>query len=414
MDVDRRRGPRAGRIRPRLVGHAAEPAAARRPGGWRRRSRRKPRSNGMRPAGRSSPPHPAPIWPSRPVMPTRRIGSSRWICRGGSRPENCPRSSAPLPSKPTPARDVSVSARWPAASSRRRPRDERAVVEAYTRGVNAGLHSLRARPWEYLLLRASPRDWLPEDSVLVVHSMWWQLQYGSITAELDRRRLERAAAASATPAAAQELISFVYAGHSEWDTPNYSADAPCVQAACTESARVLTQPFPALLRFAAAPAADGQERGQARQQQLGGRRHPHPFGNRAHRQRHAPRPGCSGGVVSGAAARHRRHAARHHRRHLAGHAGGGRRFERAGGLGLHQQLRRFLRRALGQVCERRFRRASRTHPGARRRRRGSRIPRRGRGRAARWRRHTPTMSRAASVRRWPGSRPARRRPTSGC
>ena len=135
------------------------------------------------------------------------------------------------------------------------PDGERAVVEAYTRGVNTGLHSLHTRPWEYLMLRAAPRDWSPEDSVLVVFSMWWQLQYGSITAELDRRRLERAAAAAATAAAAHGLITFVYAGHSDWDTPNYSAEAPCVQAACTDSARVLTEPFPALLRFAAAPAA---------------------------------------------------------------------------------------------------------------------------------------------------------------
>jgi penicillin amidase len=138
------------------------------------------------------------------------------------------------------------------------PADERAVIEAYARGANAGLHSLRARPWEYLLLRTNPREWLPEDSVLVIHSMWWQLQYGSVTGELDRLRLSRAAGASSTPAAAHELITFVYAGHSEWDTPNYSAEAPCVQAACTDSARVLTQPFPALLRFAAAPATDAQ------------------------------------------------------------------------------------------------------------------------------------------------------------
>jgi penicillin amidase len=89
--------------------------------------------------------------------------------------------------------------------------------------------------------------------------MWWQLQYGSVTGELDRRRLERAAATSATPAAAHALITFVYAGHSEWDTPNYSAEAPCVQAACTDSARVLTQPFPALLRFAAAAEQPGQD-----------------------------------------------------------------------------------------------------------------------------------------------------------
>jgi penicillin amidase len=140
------------------------------------------------------------------------------------------------------------------------PPDERAVVEAYARGVNAGLAGLDARPWEYLLLRAAPRAWLPEDSVLVVHSMWWQLQYNSIVNEIVRRRLQRAAAAAATPQAARELIEFVYAGRSEWDTPNYSAEARCLQAACAGNARVLTQPFPALLRFAAAaPRAGGEE-----------------------------------------------------------------------------------------------------------------------------------------------------------
>ncbi len=75
--------------------------------------------------------------------------------------------------------------------------DERAVIDAYARGVNAGLASLATRPWEYLLLRARPRAWLPEDSVLVVHSMWWQLQYSTLTGDIDRRRLERAAAAAA-------------------------------------------------------------------------------------------------------------------------------------------------------------------------------------------------------------------------
>jgi penicillin amidase len=130
------------------------------------------------------------------------------------------------------------------------PPEERAVIESYARGVNAGLSSLDARPWEYLLLHATPRPWLPEDSVLVVHAMWWQLQYNAIVAELGRRRLERAAAASGAPAAAHELITFVYAGHSDWDTPNYSADARCVDVLCSGTARVRTRPFPALLRFA--------------------------------------------------------------------------------------------------------------------------------------------------------------------
>jgi penicillin G amidase len=131
------------------------------------------------------------------------------------------------------------------------PAEERAVAESYTRGVNAGLASLATRPWEYLLLRASPRAWTPEDSVLVVHSMWWQLQYSTLTGDVDRLRLERAAAAAAGEDAARELITFVYTGHSEWDTPNYAADAGCLEAACAHSARVLARPFPVLLRFAA-------------------------------------------------------------------------------------------------------------------------------------------------------------------
>lgn len=132
------------------------------------------------------------------------------------------------------------------------PPSELAIIEAYTHGINDGLNSLHARPWEYLLLRAAPRAWSSEDSVLVVHSMWWQLQYGSLREEIDRRRLERAATTGGDAAGAHALITFVYAGHSDWDSPNYSAEAPCVHAACTDSASVLTQSFPALLRFAGA------------------------------------------------------------------------------------------------------------------------------------------------------------------
>jgi penicillin amidase len=141
---------------------------------------------------------------------------------------------------------------------------ERAIVESYARGVNAGRASLSSRPWEYLLLRAEPRDWAPEDSVLVVHSMWWQLQYGSVTAEIDRRRLERAAARSADAQAAHALIAFAYAGHSDWDSPNYSAEGSCVRAGCADDSRVLTHPFPALLRFGApaAPADAGDAGGE--------------------------------------------------------------------------------------------------------------------------------------------------------
>ena len=54
--------------------------------------------------------------------------------------------------------------------------DERALLAAYTDGVNAGLRSLRARPFEYLVLRTDPQPWKPEDSVLVIYAMTLDLQ----------------------------------------------------------------------------------------------------------------------------------------------------------------------------------------------------------------------------------------------
>lgn len=137
--------------------------------------------------------------------------------------------------------------------------EQRAIVEAYARGVNAGVASLESRPWEYLLLRAQPREWLPEDSVLVVHSMWWQLQWGPLRDELDRRRVERALAKQGDADAAHALVTFVWAGHSDWDTPNYGKDAACVQAACSQSADVQSQPFPTLLKFTGPTGPAGGE-----------------------------------------------------------------------------------------------------------------------------------------------------------
>lgn len=139
--------------------------------------------------------------------------------------------------------------------------DERAIIDAYVRGVNAGRAALDSRPWEYLLLRAEPRAWTAEDSVLVVYSMWWQLQHGSLNAEIDRRRLERAAAArpGATPGDAHALIAFLYAGHSEWDTPNYGSEmctVDCVQPAPAYP-RLLSFPGPVAAQSGPEPKVPG-------------------------------------------------------------------------------------------------------------------------------------------------------------
>jgi len=63
--------------------------------------------------------------------------------------------------------------------------EERAVLTAYTEGVNAGLAALGAKPWEYLVLRTDPVPWVPEDTVLVIDAMFLDLQHGDGSYESD-------------------------------------------------------------------------------------------------------------------------------------------------------------------------------------------------------------------------------------
>ena len=53
--------------------------------------------------------------------------------------------------------------------------DQRRILDAYTAGVNAGLDDLRARPFEYWVLRRRPEPWRPEDTILVLYSMFLDL-----------------------------------------------------------------------------------------------------------------------------------------------------------------------------------------------------------------------------------------------
>ncbi len=107
---------------------------------------------------------------------------------------------------------------------------QRAWIEAYTRGVNRGLTALRARPWEYGVLMIAPEPWRAEDSVLVVHSMWWELQHHDIDAERTRReivaRLESLATAASKEEAdasrAANVAAFLFPRSGDWDAPNFA------------------------------------------------------------------------------------------------------------------------------------------------------------------------------------------------
>jgi penicillin amidase len=54
--------------------------------------------------------------------------------------------------------------------------EDRAILEAYAAGVNAGLAALGAKPFEYYVVRDTPQPWRPEDSYLVAYSMTLDLQ----------------------------------------------------------------------------------------------------------------------------------------------------------------------------------------------------------------------------------------------
>jgi penicillin amidase len=87
----------------------------------------------------------------------------------------------------------------------------RAVLDAYAAGVNSGLSGLRKPPFEYLLLRQDPRPWRPEDSLLVVLSMFITLQdyTGSYESTL----------ATMTEVMPKAMVDLMAPDGTEWDSP---------------------------------------------------------------------------------------------------------------------------------------------------------------------------------------------------
>ncbi len=97
--------------------------------------------------------------------------------------------------------------------------EHQAIIDAYARGVNDGLGSLRARPWEYLVLGSRPAAWLPEDSVLVLHAMWWQLQYLGFHREILRREVNDRLGGPLCGRQWKCALSFFYPPRTRWDAP---------------------------------------------------------------------------------------------------------------------------------------------------------------------------------------------------
>ncbi len=119
----------------------------------------------------------------------------------------------------------------------RLPPPERGLLESYAAGVNAGLASLRASPFEYLLLRQRPEPWQARDSLLVVYTMFLQLNDSRAEADLQRGLLQ-----SVLP---QDVFRFVYSISAEWEAPidGLVADAVPVPGEASYDLRRLEDAF---------------------------------------------------------------------------------------------------------------------------------------------------------------------------
>ncbi|RDZ29002.1 penicillin acylase family protein [Lysobacter silvisoli] len=121
--------------------------------------------------------------------------------------------------------------------------EQRALLQAYTDGVNDGLDALGAKPWPYLLLGTQPQRWQLADSALVGFAMYFDLQDGDNARERALWTLR-----GATPTALYALLTH---DGSSWDAPLFGTargDAQLPDAATLD------------LRSLPAPSADAPVR----------------------------------------------------------------------------------------------------------------------------------------------------------
>ncbi len=108
------------------------------------------------------------------------------------------------------------------------------LLGAYAAGVNAGTAELKGRPFEYLLLGATPQEWLPEDSILVVLAMFVQLQDPEA-----HTKIQRGLVAEQLPDA---VARFLYADATDWDAAqdNTHRDDPVIPTASQYDLRLMS------------------------------------------------------------------------------------------------------------------------------------------------------------------------------
>ena len=111
------------------------------------------------------------------------------------------------------------------------PQAEQALMQSYAAGVNAGLNSLGAKPFEYFVLGSEPKEWDALDSLLAVFAMYMDLNDARANKEI-RRGIAR----SVLPA---EVYAWMYPRGTSWDAPimGESFEVPPIPSADVYSIR---------------------------------------------------------------------------------------------------------------------------------------------------------------------------------
>ncbi len=64
------------------------------------------------------------------------------------------------------------------------PESQQLILQRYSQGVNQALAEMSTKPFEYWLVGAETKPWVPEDSLLVIYSMYLDLQGGQVKRDL--------------------------------------------------------------------------------------------------------------------------------------------------------------------------------------------------------------------------------------
>ena len=88
---------------------------------------------------------------------------------------------------------------------------ERAILDHYVKGVNAGLKALGSKPFEYWLLNAEPKLWTPEDTYLVDDAMFFDLQSSNGNYDWQNHLIRKSMG--------DDVADFILPERTEWDAP---------------------------------------------------------------------------------------------------------------------------------------------------------------------------------------------------